>query len=240
MSEKITCTRIILEGMTSYAIQGINLRENIEEYVKTHLGSEGQRPKGKISNLKNGQVEIIFHGERSDLDKLMKYLDKPILPSKRRREVSVIKRKESYDIQIDSETLSEFAIERSDDLSEMVWALRGAGIRFKNATDALKELHDTLQERDKNTAIGRLLTLRDELLYNSILLTRIKNNKRLKERARIVEKIKTTALNSNIENPAVPTRKFVQTLGEVYSDFNSDDIYQIQRIHCSRLTHSEN
>jgi hypothetical protein len=34
MSRKIPCTRITLEGITSYAIQGVNLREKVERYVK--------------------------------------------------------------------------------------------------------------------------------------------------------------------------------------------------------------
>ena len=63
---KMKCNRVIIEGSTSYAIQGINLREKTEEYVKTHLNVNKIKVKGKICNLKNGQVEIIFCGEKSD------------------------------------------------------------------------------------------------------------------------------------------------------------------------------
>jgi acylphosphatase len=61
--DKVKCNRIIIEGITSYAIKGINLREKTEEYVRTRINSGKIKVKGKISNLKNGHVEIIFCGE---------------------------------------------------------------------------------------------------------------------------------------------------------------------------------
>jgi hypothetical protein len=95
------------------------------------------------------------------------------------KEVKVIKRIERYQIEIESDTFSDFTVERSDDLSEMVWALRGAGTRFKDATDALEKIDKTLEERDKNSAIGKLLTLHSELIHNRDLLARVKKtNKR--------------------------------------------------------------
>jgi acylphosphatase len=214
MGEKITCTRILLDGITSYAIQGINLRENIEEYVRMNIGAQGIRPKGKISNLKNGQVEIIFCGEKSDLDKLAEYLDN-LKRSDDKQQGKVIRKKETYDIQIESDAFDDFTVERSDDLSEMVWALRGAGIRFEHSTEALKKIHTSLEERDKNTAIGKLLTLHFELMHNIRLIASIKNVKGKKKGKGII----TVALRANIENPAVATKiQFVYTLGEVYSD----------------------
>jgi hypothetical protein len=44
----------------------------------------------------------------------------------------------------------------------------------------------------------------------------LKKNKQKKNRQRI----NTVALESNIENPAIPKRKFVYLLGEVYSDLD--------------------
>src|SRR5206468_2413573 len=114
---KMKCIRVIIEGITSYAIQGINLREKIEKYVRTHLNTDRIKARGKISNLKNGQVEIIFCGEKSDLDNLLRYLPNTIMDKENRKEVKVIKRIERYQIEIESDTFSDFTVERSDDLS---------------------------------------------------------------------------------------------------------------------------
>jgi acylphosphatase len=101
MSRKIPCTRILLEGITSYAIQGINLREKVEGYVKTNLRS---RVRGRISNLKNGQVEIIFCGKQSELKKLLDYLSNSITTKKDGEEVNVVKNVEPYKMEIKSDT----------------------------------------------------------------------------------------------------------------------------------------
>jgi acylphosphatase len=69
--EKIKCYRVVVEGITSYAIQGINLREKVESFVRSNFNSkEVKKVTGKICNLKNGQVEIIFCGAKSDLNKM--------------------------------------------------------------------------------------------------------------------------------------------------------------------------
>jgi acylphosphatase len=211
---KMKCNRVIIKAITSYAIQGINLREKTEEYVRTQLNHDKIRVKGKISNLKNGDVELIFCGKKSDLSKLLDHLSKSTVIRKGQSEVEVIKETPCYEIETESEAFSDFTVERSDDLSEMVWALRGAGIRFKDATDALEKIDKTLIERDRNSAIGRLLTLQNELISNRELLASPNRNTRRKNR----ERINIVALESNIENPAVPKEEFVYPLMEVYSD----------------------
>lgn len=144
----------------------------------------------------------------------MNYLSKSIVIRKGQSEVKVIKETPCYEIETESEAFYDFTVERSDDLSEMVWALRGAGIRFKDATDALEKIDKTLIERDRNSAIGRLLTLQNELISNRELLASPNRNTRRKNR----ERIKIVALESNIENPSVPKEEFVYPLMEVYSD----------------------
>lgn len=52
-------------------------------------------------------------------------------------------------------------------------------MQFKDATDALEKIDKTLKERDNNTAIGKLLTLDNELIHNRDLLASVKKtNKR--------------------------------------------------------------
>ena len=153
--------------------------------------------------------------EKSQIvDELLEYLSKSIVIKKEEQEVKVIKWAKYYEIEIESDAFSDFTVERSDDLSEMVWALRGAGMRFKDATDALEKIDKTLIERDKNTTIGRLLAIHNELIHNRELLASPNENTRSKNRQRI----NTVALESNIQNPSIPKREFVYLLGEIYSD----------------------
>ena len=64
------CKRVIIEGDTSYSIQGINLREEVEKFVRRTINHDKIQVTGKISNLKNGQVEIIFCGSNNELDRI--------------------------------------------------------------------------------------------------------------------------------------------------------------------------
>jgi hypothetical protein len=74
--------------------------------------------------MKNGLVEIIFCGEATD-QKIL--LDDLISWSKKGGDESRgIKNYQIYDYQVEDDAFDDFTIERSDDLAEMVWALRGA------------------------------------------------------------------------------------------------------------------
>ena len=64
------CKRVIIEGHTSYSIQGVNLREEVERYVRRTINYDKIQVTGKISNLKNGQVEMIFCGSDNELDRI--------------------------------------------------------------------------------------------------------------------------------------------------------------------------
>jgi hypothetical protein len=74
-------------------------------------------------------------------------------------------------------------IERADDLSEMVLALRGAGIKFKESAEILKKI---INQK------GCLLTLHYELVHNK---KQIEHVKKFKDRISLV------ALSDNIKNP---------------------------------------
>lgn len=211
-----TCKRLIVQGVTSYSIQAVNFREKIEEFVRINFNAQSIKALGRISNLKSGEVEIVFcSSKKTDLDQLIEYLMK----------IEGIQHIHQYDYASNQE-FTNFRIERSDDLSEMVWALRGAGIRFKEATDALEKIYITLEERDKKVAIGRMLALYFELLHNRRLLRRADERNR--------DKINTVALAANIEKPAIPERDFVYLTNEVYSDF--EDFGQGMRLNVESLS----
>jgi acylphosphatase len=224
--KKIACRRVVLEGFTSYAIQGRNFREKIEELVRTKFNTDGVNVTGKVSNLKNGQVEVIFCGKDSDwlefLKKLGEWTKKDADQSK-----IYIREPKIYDYEVEDNSFSDFTIERSDELSEMVWALRGAGNRFVESTKALQKIEETLKYRDKKIAVGRLFSLNYELLQNIELITTPGQNK---------DRIELVALTANVENPAIPEKYFVHLLVQLYlqvKDFkrttNSQDVDELKR-----------
>ncbi len=141
------CKRVVIEGHMSNSIQGINLREEVENFVRGTINADKVVVKGKISNLKNGQVEIIFCGSDSELDRIKELLEKLTKTYKDKKEIKRIKHINTYDYEVDDKLFSDFTTERSDDLSEMVWALRGAGIRFVESTEMLAKIYNKIQER---------------------------------------------------------------------------------------------
>ena len=126
------CKLIIIEGITSSSIQGVNLRERIEKFVKTPVAEKRLDIKGKVRNLKNGKVEVIcFGGDVQQLyDQITKWRESP--ETEAGIDCKDCRLLNYYDDEIASYT--DFVIERSDDQSEIVWALRGAGNRFVEST----------------------------------------------------------------------------------------------------------
>jgi acylphosphatase len=212
------CKRILIEGGTSYNVQGINLRETIEMLVKK--GSKELRIKGITRNLKDGNVEAICVGSDEHSEFLLKQVEKWM--KDKQVMFKTCNMRNHYDPE--AKNYRDFTVERSDDLSEMVWALRGAGNRFKEATDALEEIEQTIITRDKNTSIGRLLSLHNELISNRDQLAKPTKNR---------QRINTVALECSVENPAIPERGFVFLCGEVYSDledFKESDFSDIKKL----------
>jgi hypothetical protein len=115
-------------------------------------------------------VEIICFG--SDVNKLFNELNewKNSKDNNKHFEIKNLY-KFSYEEEDKFSSFDDFIIERSDDQSEMVWALRGAGRRFKKAADALEKINDNLLERDKKIVAGRLLTLYHVTFHESVYPT---------------------------------------------------------------------
>jgi acylphosphatase len=228
-SAKMLCKRIVIEGLTSNYIQGVNLRERVENFVRGTINADNVMVKGKISNLQNGRVEIIFCGSDSDLDRIKLQLEELTKTKKDEKETKRIKNINTYEYEVDDKLFSDFTIERSDDLSEMVWALRGAGNRFVESTEVLAKIYHKIQERDERTALSRLLALHYELMYNKPHLQNIND---------FGDKISLVALNASIENPILSENDFVLPLTDVVfaltelknaklpllNNFNTDDI----------------
>ena len=66
MNADFNCKRIIIEGYTSFDIQGKNLREAIEEFVKNPKNGKFLDIHGSVENLKDGRVELIYTGKDTE------------------------------------------------------------------------------------------------------------------------------------------------------------------------------
>jgi hypothetical protein len=147
---------------------------------------------GLVRNLRDGSVEVIIKG--SAIEEFYERLSK--LKSDKMFDIDTVERSHYY--YPDIEQFNDFRIERGDDLSEMVLALRGAGIKFKESAEILKKI---------NNQKGRLLTLHHELVHNKLQLEDVK---------RFKDGISSVALSDNIKNPALPEDNFIFSLCSVF------------------------
>jgi acylphosphatase len=136
---KSNCKRIILECYTSFSVQGVNLREEVEKFVREPREGKVLEIKGRVRNLKDGKVEIIYKGND------IAFLYNQISEWKKDQKFGIkdIKRNDHFDP--DAEGFNDFTIERLDDLSEMVLALRGAGYRFIESTKTLERINQVIR-----------------------------------------------------------------------------------------------
>ena len=208
------CIRINIEGYTSFGIQGINLREDIERFVKEPKEGNFLDILGNVRNLKDGSVEVICVGKDTNL------LRNQLLQWKKENKYGFkdVKISENYDP--NAKNFTNFTIERSDDLSEMVLALRGAGYRFVQSTKTLEKINQNILERDSKNAMGKLLTLHYELTHNIREFDEPNINK---------DKIYLEAIRSNVSSPVIPEEKFAHLLVEVFIE-----LQEFQRANSSK------
>ena len=146
---------MIIEGYTSFDIQGVNLRETIESLIKKP-GSKFSDIVGYVRNLKDGKVEVICSGQNVELlyhQLLLNKVDEQSKQTEEKLEEYKFKNVDISDYYV-TESFTDFTVKRDDDLSEMVLALRGAGYRFKKSTETLQRIHESLLKRDKDMIRG--------------------------------------------------------------------------------------
>jgi len=207
------CSRIILEGRTSFGIQGINLREKIEETIKQPKNGKPLDVKGRVRNLKDGKVEIICMGSEVELlyETLVKWCQDHLFGIKK------VTKEEVHDPE--AIRFTDFTVERSDDLSEMVWALRGAGYRFVQSTEKLQEMID----RDKEVVRGKLLTLHYEVVNNRKVLdelTEMQTSTLEVSDQNWKNRVHLEVLNSNLASPIISGEPFVSLLTDIFYELN--------------------
>ena len=197
---------MVIEGYTSFDIQGVNLRETIESLIKKP-GSKFSDIVGYVHNLKDGKVEVICRGQNVELlyhQLLLSKVDEQSKQTEERLEEYKFKNVDISDYYV-TESFTDFTVKRDDDLSEMVLALRGAGYRFKKSTETLQRIHESLLKRDKDMIRGRLLMLYHELTNIIVELNQPKK-----------DKIHLDAIRSNFDSLVIPEPGFADQLMQVY------------------------
>jgi hypothetical protein len=154
-----------------------------------------------VRNLKDGTVEVICKGQEVNL------LLNQLLQWKEKKKFGFKGVKNFDHHHPDAESFRDFVVERGDDLSEMVLALRGAGYRFVQSSQTLEKINENILERDNKIAVGRLLTLHYELTHNIREFDEPDPNK---------DKIYLEAIKSNVRSPTIPKEEFAYVLVEVF------------------------
>jgi acylphosphatase len=201
------CKRIIIEGYTSFGIQGVNLREEIERRIRHPDEGDPLDVVGMVRNLKDGRVEVICKGNNVGL----LYQSIRDWDDSKKFEIKRHNMKPHYDPE--ATNFTDFIVERSDDLSEMVLALRGAGYRFVQSTKTLEVINKNILDRDKKVELGRLLTLHYEVIRNMNALD--------EESLQRMKMIRLEVLEYNLNSPVIPNQQFVHLLMEIFYELGA-------------------
>lgn len=94
----------------------------------------------------------------------------------------------------------------------MVLALRGAGNRFVQSTKTLERINENILERDRKTAIGRLLTLHYEVVENIRELDGPVLDRKM---------INLEVFRSNLSSPVIPEQSFAHLLVRSFNELNA-------------------
>ena len=157
---KVVCVRI--KGRVPDDVQGVNLREDIEKKAKELNSDKKYDIRGYVRNVKGkAEVEVLFYakkeeGEEEFIDEIEKLVSGLAAntegPWEEKRSVK----------------FEDFKAVREDELTEMVWALRGAGKVFSGL---VKEVRNQTQamwgqemERERKMLESLVRSIESELV----------------------------------------------------------------------------
>ena len=127
--------RIMIIGETANSVHGSELREYIQR-IANNMSINGQ-----IRNIKgDSKVEIICEGEKEKLDNFFKKIKKLEKCKDKLFNIKEVNNEEELF------EFKEFKLVREDELSEMVWALQGAGkVFYATEKTRIESLYDGLK-----------------------------------------------------------------------------------------------
>lgn len=142
--------RFIICGSEESAVHGKRLRRTIKE------NADKNKILGSVRNIKfKSHVEVRVIAETIEEAKDLKRIITTELGEKGEYtfgEVFVVDGEET-------DSYREFEVIREDELTEMVWALQGAGDAFVESTKQQKKILETINQRDYKKEYGQLAAL---------------------------------------------------------------------------------
>jgi len=203
---KVVCMSI--KGTVPDDVQGVDLRGSIEKYAKDLNSEKDYIIRGYVRNVKGkAEVEVLFYAEKeegkeefiSKIKKLVSGLDADIEgPWEEERCVK----------------FEDFTTIREDELTEMVWALRGAGKVFGGLVKEVKSQRQDLwfheQERERKRLESLVRSIESELVSINERRVRIEGGEtHLGFRLFCIE-------NFIKEPPSDADKDFLRSLNELY------------------------
>ncbi|MBI4361259.1 acylphosphatase [Candidatus Micrarchaeota archaeon] len=198
--------KIVFQGHTPEHVQGVNLRESIQELAENGDFSV----KGQVRNLKHdGHVELLLEG---DLDRNQAFLDaiRELLPELVDLKSVVVKQPVLEDRELSFNSQRRIEVVREDDATETVWALKGAGRQFARIGKNLKKF----AERDQRKKRALIRAFQTELSNNLQILQHDPKNKKLVGRIRLTG-VACHALLNNLEAFEEKDMPLVQAISEM-------------------------
>lgn len=175
MKQPTKTRKVEFIGTTTSDVQGIGLREEIQKLALTNT----PQIKGFVQNVKGApivKVQIIDE-DRNHTNSFVKMLEEKVNEHSKKfdHDAPPVKKDIADEtVDIDAEEYASFKVVREDDLTEMVWALQGAGKTFGAQT---KLLLKWFEERDRKKNENLKVSLQAELSSISDQANQMVSNK---------------------------------------------------------------
>ncbi len=186
-------------------IFGRNNRIAIQKFAKE------SKINGTVRNLK-GKAEIEIFIVAESLDEVLILCEKINNETQINGQLTTISEATWCKV----EDFKDFELIREDELTEMVWALQGAGREFSQTTNKLEKIQQNLEERDGKRRLARLSSLHLELGNLKKKIELLKNSRNTFE----TRKLQYVALEQSIRDPVDGDDEFIQSIHGVYAMVN--------------------
>jgi len=169
--------RIRVCGQSEDDVHGVSLRKKISEIVYNLYRNRkiNRKPRGYVKNVKNTRfVDIYLVSKNNSIpNALWKRLEEEIKEDGTAEQIE----RPKFCVEHLVDEFKDFEIKREDELTEMVWALQGAGDAFATSAEQQKELVirtnrllQFMRTRDSRKSASRLFALHQELINISLRL----------------------------------------------------------------------
>lgn len=200
--------RIMINGNEEHSIHGKRIRRDIKEIA------DREEARGSVRNIKNKpQVEIRIMADRDRAVRFCGFLEKEVCaePGLRLDGPHTLEGEQA------GEYIG-FRVIREDELTEMVWALQGAGDVFLMSAEGQKAILGEIKNRDMRKEYSRLAALSVEMESNLKKIVELAGSIEKGERgiSGKDQKFRDLCLSQALREPAYPDNTFIQATQDVY------------------------